>query len=91
MPSSPELAPFRAKFDKIMSEFEDDYVVRDDEMVAAFRNIYDDDDDDDSDEAAPPAAASGSLQNGITFGKSFSNKFFFIMKPPETLTSVRRK
>ena len=80
MPSSPELAPFRAKFDKIMSEFEDDYVVRDDEMVAAFRNIYDDDDDDDDDDdggSAPSAATAGSLQNGITFGESFSNKIFY--------------
>lgn len=50
-----------------MSQIEDDFVVRDDEVVQAFRNIYDDDEDDAEDGSAEAAQEGAPLQTGITF------------------------
>jgi len=65
LPPNTVTRPYREKFDKLMSEFEDDYVVRDDEVVAAFRDIYDDDDDAEDDVVEDKSGAD--VTSGIQF------------------------
>ena len=60
---------YRSQYDNIMSQIEDDFVVRDDEVVQAFRSIYEDDEDDAEDGNAEIAQEGAPVQNGITFGE----------------------
>jgi len=70
LPYHPKTAHYRKQYEDLLSSIEDDFVVRDDELVQAFRNIYDDDDDDDYEGTVQTVQGQTdqvAAQNGITF------------------------